>query len=116
MTHRDLIIWQKAMTLVEYVYRVTQGFPDEECYGLTSQVRRASVSVPSNIAEGHARQTTKEYIHFLSISRGSLLEVDTQLEISLRLKFVDDIREEEALIIELHKMLNASITSLRKKL
>jgi four helix bundle protein len=75
---RDLIIWQRAMALAKEVYRITKSFPREEKFGLTSQLRRAALSVPSNIAEGHARQG-REFYNFLSIARGSLAEVETQL-------------------------------------
>jgi four helix bundle protein len=87
---RDLIAWQKAMDLVEIVYEVTARFPSREVFGLTNQLRRAAVSVPSNIAEGQGRESTRDFLHFLGISRGSLQEVQTQLEIASRLRFIDD--------------------------
>jgi four helix bundle protein len=86
--YRDLIAWQKAMDLVEQVYRVTKRFPREELYGLTSQLRRAVVSVPSNIAEGQGRTSAKEFQQFLSIAHGSLREVETQLMIANRLAYL----------------------------
>ena len=79
---RDLRVWQSGMELVVQVYRLTQSFPREEQYGLTSQMRRAAVSVPSNIAEGHARESSKEYLNHLSIVQGSLAELQTQIEIA----------------------------------
>src|SRR5215207_7812505 len=85
---KDLIAWQKAMDLVERVYKATVKYPKEECYGLTSQTRRAAVSIPSNIAEGQGRQTTKDFVHFLSIAYGSLREVETQLVIASRLNYI----------------------------
>src|SRR5712691_7098084 len=81
-SHRDLIVWQKAMDLVESVYAATASFPKEETYGITSQIRRAVVSVPANIAEGQGRRLTKEFLYFLANARGSLLELDTHLEIA----------------------------------
>src|SRR5688572_32991313 len=87
-SHRDLIVWQKAMKLVEAVYEATASFPKEETYALTSQIRRAVVSVPSNIAEGQGRRMAKEYLYFLANARGSLLELDTQLEIAFRLRYL----------------------------
>src|ERR1051325_7930872 len=88
-SHRDLIVWQKAMDLVESVYAATGSFPREEIYALTSQIRRAAVSIPANIAEGQGRRLTKEYLYFLANARGSLLELDTHLEIALRLQYLD---------------------------
>ncbi len=82
---RDLRVWQAAMDLVEGVYRLTQTFPREEAYGLTLQLRRAAVSVPSNIAEGQAREHLREYLHHLSMAQGSLAELETQLELANRL-------------------------------
>jgi four helix bundle protein len=79
---RDLRVWQAAMDLVTAVYQLTQTFPREETYGLTGQMRRAAVSVPSNIAEGHAREHLREYLHHLSIAQGSLAELETQIEIA----------------------------------
>lgn len=84
---RDLRVWQAAVDLVEQVYLLTQQFPKHEMYGLASQMQRAAVSIPSNIAEGHTRTHSKEYLHHLSIARGSLAELQTQLEIALRLKY-----------------------------
>jgi four helix bundle protein len=87
--YQELIAWQKAMDFVELTYRATQRFPKEEMFGLTSQVRRASVSIPSNIAEGQGRRTTNEFIQFLSVARGSLQEAETQLLLAQRLGYLD---------------------------
>jgi four helix bundle protein len=86
--YRDLIVWQKAMDLVEAVYTVTKLFPKEEIYGLTSQIRRAAVSIPSNIAEGQGRRSSGEFTRFLSIAYGSLREVETQVLIAERLGYL----------------------------
>jgi four helix bundle protein len=87
-TYRDLIAWQRAMALVTQVYRATETFPRREIYGLTNQLRRAAVSVPSNIAEGKGRRSKKEYLQFLFKARGSLFEVETELEISNNLGYI----------------------------
>ena len=89
-THKDLEIWQRSMNLVETIYSKTQAFPQVEMYGLTSQIRRSSVSVPSNIAEGAARQTSREFIQFLYIALGSLSETETLLMIAERLGYIKD--------------------------
>ena len=89
-SHRQLIAWQKAMDFGAEVYRVTRTFPKEEMYGLTSQLRRAAVSIPSNIAEGQGRQTTGEFRQFLGHSRGSLLETETQILLCERLNYLDN--------------------------
>lgn len=86
--YRELIAWQKAMELVEEVYKATRVFPKEELYGLAGQVRRAAVSIPSNIAEGQGRQTTPDFLRHLSIAYGSLLEMETQMLIGLRLGYL----------------------------
>ena len=88
-TYRDLEVWQRSMDLVEEIYQQTRQFPKEELYGLTSQIRRAVVSVPANIAEGYGRIHRKEYIHHLSIARGSLWEVETLLQLAVRLTYVE---------------------------
>ena len=108
-SYRDLIVWQKGIELVEAVYRITKAFPREEIYGLTSQLRRAAVSVPSNIAEGQARTSTAEFKNFLSIARGSLAEVETQLLIAHRLKYLstEQLTEVMAIHDEVSKMLPA---------
>ena len=85
-SYKDLIVWQKAIELATWIYGLTGGFPKEEIYGITSQMRRAAVSVPSNIAEGQSRQHKNEFIQFLSIAKGSLSELETQLIISGKLK------------------------------
>ena len=89
--HKDLRVWQSAMLLVEDIYRLTSTFPREELFGLTSQMRRAAISAPSDIAEGSARRGTKELLYFLGIATGSLAELDTQLDLALRLKFCTEI-------------------------
>ena len=90
--HHELLAWKLAVELVTDLYDLTSAFPPTETYGLTAQIRRAAVSVPSNIAEGAARTTKREFAQFLSIARGSLSEIDTQLEIARRLGYVDDDR------------------------
>ena len=87
-SYRDLRVWQASMELVERVYGVTREFPKHEVYALCSQMQRAAVSIPSNIAEGHAREHLKEYLHHLSMAQASLAELETQLEISLRLGYI----------------------------
>jgi four helix bundle protein len=84
---RDLRVWQASLDLVEHVYHVTQTFPKHELYGLTSQMQRAAVSIPSNIAEGHTRAHSKEYLHHVSIAQASLAELQTQIEIAVRLHY-----------------------------
>jgi len=113
-SYKDLIVWQKAMDLVAMVYQETKRFPKEELYGLTNQLRRAAVSVPSNIVEGHARNSTAEYRNFLSMARGSLAEVETQLLIAERLKYIESEKLAEllSLQIETNKMTNALINKL----
>ncbi len=88
-TYRDLEVWQKAMDLVVECYRITRNFPKSETYGLASQLQRSAVSIPANIAEGQARQHTKEYLHHLSIAYGSLAELETHLQIAKRLSYLD---------------------------
>ena len=95
--YRELLAWQKAMDLVELVYSATFDWPKEELYGLTSQIRRAAVSVPSNIAEGQGRASSKEFSHHLSIARGSLLEVETQLLLAQRLNYLQTAEADKLL-------------------
>ena len=114
-TFRDLVAWQKAMALVTEVYRLTRTFPKEETYGIVSQVRRAAVSIPSNIAEGHAHRSRTEYSRFVQIAIGSLHELDTQLEIAVNLGYLtsssyrdlhEKVREIERMLSSLHQKLN----------
>ena len=111
--YRNLVVWQKAMELAEKVYLVTRNFPEEEIYALTSQVRRSAVSVPSNIAEGKGRGTGKEFIQFLRIALGSLYELQTQLELSMRIGYITtaQLNPIDSLALEVEKMLNSLITS-----
>ena len=112
--YRDLMVWQKAITLVKRVYQITSSFPSDERFGLVAQMRRAGVSIPSNIAEGQARHTTGEFIHGISHAEGSLAELDTQLTFAVDLGFCQpsDARPSVAMIAELQKML----ASLRQKI
>ena len=113
-THKDLIVWNKSMDLVITTYKLTSNFPSEEKFGLTSQMRRASVSIPSNIAEGAARNSTKEYIRFLYIALGSLSELETQFLITIRLNYLSDFLDDK--IIEIRKMLLSLIKKLKHNL
>ena len=88
-SYSELIAWQKAMDLVQNVYEVVRAFPKEEIYGLMSQLKRAAVSVPSNIAEGQGRKSTRDFLHHLSIAYGSLMEVETQILIAVRLEYLN---------------------------
>jgi four helix bundle protein len=105
--YKELIVWQKAMTLAKTVYRLTEKFPGDERYGMTSQMRRAAVSIPSNIAEGQARRNTKEFLQFLFHARGSLAELETQMLLSADLGYAraDDVRSVEDALTEIQKML-----------
>ncbi len=94
-SHRDLIAWQRAVELGLDIYSLTQKFPDVERFGLTSQLRRAGVSVASNVAEGFGRQSTAEYLRFLRIARGSLFEIDTQLLFAARLGYVEESKHRD---------------------
>ncbi|MCG3180679.1 MAG: hypothetical protein BIFFINMI_03042 [Phycisphaerae bacterium] len=116
-TYRDLEVWQRAMDLLVEVYRISVGFPDLERFGLTMQVRRAAGSVANNIAEGHGRLSRKDYLRFLSISRGSLCETETELPAAVRLGFVKeaDIRKAWDLTQETGRLLNGLIRSLASK-
>jgi len=108
-SYRDLVVWQKSIELAKQLYRLTAKFPNEEKFGLISQIRRAAVSVSSNIAEGQARNTTGEFIQFISHAEGSAAELDTQLYLSVELGFVNptDAAPILALIDEIRRMLNA---------
>jgi four helix bundle protein len=113
---RELIVWQKAMELVVEIYRITAMFPKNESYGLANQMQRAAVSVPSNISEGHALKQTKSYLRHLAIASGSLAELETQLEISERLKYL--MPEDRQLIAkaeEVGKMLTGLRNSLQSR-
>lgn len=111
----ELVIWQRSHALVLSIYRATASFPAHEQFGLKSQLQRAAVSIPSNIAEGFERETSKDFYHFLVMSRGSLAEVQAQLLIAKDLEFLADERYVELYdeTVEIHKMLNKFLTSLK---
>lgn len=114
-SYNDLIVWQKAIDLVSVIYTYTKDFPKEELYSLTSQIRRSAISIPSNIAEGQARNTRGEFKQFLGIAKGSLAELDTQIIISTRLGYLNssiekDLREK---IAEVNRLTNGLIKSLQ---
>jgi four helix bundle protein len=112
--YTDLIVWQKGIALAKTVYQLTSKYPAEEKFGLVSQMRRAAVSIPSNIAEGQARHTTGEFIQFISHAEGSVAELETQLILSIELGFAiaNNARSALALVDEIRRMLNG----LRRKL
>ncbi len=111
-TYRDLIVWQKSMELVKVIYQLTAKLPTHEQYGLIDQMRRSAVSIPSNIAEGFDRNSTKEYVRFLSIANGSNSELMTQLEICKMIGYLEDISKELALCNDIGKMLNSMLRKL----
>ncbi|HEV8660564.1 MAG TPA: four helix bundle protein [Thermoanaerobaculia bacterium] len=117
-SYRDIVAWQRAMALVSEIYKCTETFPRREIYGLTNQIRRAAVSVPSNIAEGKGRRSKKEYVQFLYRARGSLHELETQLEIALNLGYLPaglfgQVREAASAVA---RPLNGLITSVEDQL
>jgi four helix bundle protein len=116
--YKNLIVWQKSIVLVKIIYKLTAKFPSEEKFGLVSQMRRAVVSIPSNIAEGQARRTTGDYVRFVSIAEGSLAELETQTIVSIELEFCNKNETEEifSLMTEIRKMLNALRRSLMAKM
>jgi four helix bundle protein len=115
-SYRDLVAWQKAMDLVVAIYGLTRDWPREEVYGLTSQIRRAAVSVPSNIAEGQGRQSPKEFLNHLSMAYGSLMELETQLVIAARLGYVaqDPCEATLAQANEVGRLINGLCNSIRE--
>ena len=111
--HYDLEIWQDARKLVKVIYKVTSSFPSSERFCLVDQIRRAVVSVPSNIAEGFGRESPKDFMHFLTVARGSLYETRTQLRIAYDLGLIDDVSGVDAQAVEVGRLLNAFISKLR---
>ena len=105
MNHKELDVWKYSMDLVEMVYTISSKFTDEEKYGITSQMRRATISIPSNIAEGAGRKGDKELVQFISIALGSLSELETQYLIAVRLKFVESDQVLEDLIVKVKQLL-----------
>ena len=116
-SYRDLEVWQKAMDLVVECYQITRKFPKSEIYGLTSQLQRAAVSIPANIAEGRGRQYTREFVQYLSIAYGSLAELETHLQIAQRLSYLDmnQIKQMLDKTAEVGRMLNGLRRSLEKR-
>jgi len=113
-TYRELIVWQKSMDLVTSIYQVSKLFPNEENFGLTSQLRRSAISVPSNISEGYGRNSLNDYIRFLNISVGSLYEAQTQIEIAFNLKYIE--KEQFKSIYDSTREIERMMSSLIKKL
>ncbi len=113
-TYRDLQVWQKSMTLVTETYKISKGFPKDEVYGLTSQMRRSAISIPSNMAEGYGRNSTNDYLRFLRIATGSLYELQTQIEISMNLYYLN--RDEFDKLSELSREIERMLSSLIRKL
>jgi four helix bundle protein len=115
--YRDLVLWQRAMELATEVHRVTLKLPRHEMFGMSAQLRRAAVSVPSNVAEGSGRRTTREFIAFLHIARGSLSELKTQLDLARRIDYLADadLSNADSLSDEVGRLLNAVIRGLRRR-
>ncbi|OGG79273.1 four helix bundle protein [Candidatus Kaiserbacteria bacterium RIFCSPLOWO2_01_FULL_54_13] len=116
-SHKDLTVWQKSIDLVEKIYTCTEQFPQREMYGLAAQMRRAAVSISSNIAEGRSRGTRKDFAHFLHMAFGSSSELETQLVIAKRLQIgkANEVESSEALLLEVSKMLRAMIDKLEAR-
>jgi len=114
-SHKDLEVYKESMELVTLVYRLANTFPSDEKFGLTSQIKRAAISIPSNLAEGAARKSSKEFIQFLHISLGSLSEIETQLDLAHRLGFVETSKEINEKVHYLFILLTRLISSIKKK-
>jgi four helix bundle protein len=116
-SHRDLLVWQKALGLAVEIYRLTGGFPQAERFGLASQLRRAAVSIPSNVAEGSARRTTRDFAAFLHVARGSLAELDTQLSLAVKVGYLDESAHSQITpqVDEVGRMINAVLAGLRRR-
>lgn len=114
-TYRDLTVWQKSMNLVVLIYELTEKFPQEEIYGLTSQIRRSAVSIPSNIAEGRQRGSKRDFLRFLRIAQASASELETQIEIAKQLPNTSkiDYAEAESLLTEVLKMLYVMLRNMK---
>ena len=115
-SHKKLIAWQEAMRLVEMIYRETKGFPREEAFGLTAQIRRAAISVPSNIAEGAARNSSGELAQFLGIANGSMAELETQLELAVRLGYIRENAEAFQQLVRVGQLVVALRKSIRVRI
>ena len=117
-SYKELIVWQKAVELVIFIYKLTSKFPKSEAFGIISQLNRAAVSIPSNIAEGYGRRSINEFYQFLSIAYGSALELETQLIIAKKLELAQekDFENSEAVLQEVLKMLNSMISKRRRLL
>jgi len=116
-THKDLLVWQKSIAFVTAIYNLTKSFPKEELYCIVSQIRRAAVSIPSNMAEGCARRNTREYIQFLYVSLGSAAELETQLIISSNLGYINEIDNQNIIknLEEIIRMITGLIKSLSNR-
>ncbi len=116
-TYRELLVWQKSMSLVTLIYKTSKGFPEIEKFGLSSQIRRCAISIPSNIAEGYGRNSLNDYIRFLNISRGSLYELQTQVEIAFNLKYIEKKEFEKVYenSREIERMMSSLIRKLKEK-
>jgi len=115
LTHRNLELWSTSIDLCIQIYRLTQTFPAEERFGLSAQLRRAAVSIPSNIAEGAARGTSRDFIRFLRIARGSLVELETQLEIARRCGFCSPVDNIDGQVQRIGQMLSGLVRTLAKR-
>jgi len=115
-SYRELVVWQKAMTLARQAYALTRGLPKSEAYGLLTQIRRAAVSVPSNIAEGHGRLTDSQFRHFLGNARGSLYEMQTQVELACGLGYLDERSVHELMVQggEVARLINGLVSALAR--
>ena len=112
---RDLEVWKQSMDLSVELYKITKGFPKEEQFGLVSQIRRAAISIPSNISEGSSRSSVKEYIQFLNVANGSLSEIETQIELAVRLKYIEENSLQNQ-INHIRSMIFGLLRSLKRKL
>jgi four helix bundle protein len=118
LNHKDLILWQKSMNLAVRVYNLSQNLPRNETFGLVVQMRRAGSSIPSNIAEGSARKSTREFVHFLHIARGSMAELETQLLLGQRIGYLtaDEVAETQTAMDEVGRILNSVLSGLARRL